>query len=181
MSRQTSSWWPSRRLLQKELDDKFDALDANGDGQLTPAELRPLLKDVEGLAGADVDDAAIAAAMEEIENAAKGSNSGALSKSEFGAWPGVALLEQQKVRRGSRRCRPPNIWKMPCGGIAVRVRRLLIFPIFFVLSMTITGVRNPKREKFFVLSSSCHRGSASSPSSWSDGDASASRPTSRQS
>ena len=151
-----SSWWlKSDMLLQKELDDKFDALDANGDGQLTPAELRPLLKDVEGLAGADVDDAAIAAAMEEIENMTKGSNSGTLSKSEFGAWYKASLFwEQQKksAEKVEAMQAAPNIWKMPDGGIAVKVRYLLIFPIFFVLAMTIFDVRNPKREKFFVLS-----------------------------
>ena len=152
-----SAWYlKSDQMLQAELDARFDALDVDRDGMLSPGELRPLLMAEAASAATEaMDEGVIAKAMEEIENLTKGTNRGKLDKSEFGAWYKASLFwEQQKksAEKAADMMVTPTLWKMPEGGWGVKARYIFVFPIFFALAYTIPDVRKPKREKLYALS-----------------------------
>lgn len=143
----------SDQRLRAELDQKFDELDADRNGYLTPAELRPLL--VQTKEEVHLSDEAVASAMEEIENLTKGTNRGALDRAEFGAWYKASLFwEHQKKwsEKATEMQYAPSLWKLPEGGYGVKLRYALVFPLFFMLHYTIFDVRVAKYEKFFALS-----------------------------
>lgn len=151
-----SNWYfRSELALQLELDLRFDALDVDGNGYLTAEELRPLLEQ-DGANSADIDDAAVEQAIETIESLTKGSNRGALDKSEFSAWYKASLFwEQQKrsAEKAAAMTQAPDIWApLSGGGLGVRIRYAVVFPLFFVLAYTIFDTRNPKKAKYYPLS-----------------------------
>ena len=151
-----SSWYLlSDQRLREELDHLFDAHDLDGDGRLTPSELRPLLVDAYGQAHVHLDDAQLAKAMGEIEGLTEGDAQGSLGKAQFGAWYTASLLwEQQKASaaKAAAMQQAPDLWSFPDGGWGIRLRYGLVFPLFFLLHYTIFDVRNPKYERFFALS-----------------------------
>lgn len=150
-----SEWYfKSDLALQAELNARFDALDTDGNGYLSAQELRPLLEeDAEDaeMGSQKISPEALAQAIDEIESLTKGTNRGALDKSEFGAWYKASLFWEQQKRSADKAAgmtQVPNIWNVPVGGLGVRVRYALVFPLFFVLAYTIFDTRNPKKAKY---------------------------------
>ena len=124
-----------------------------GDGLLSPEELKPLLADA---TSGEVDAKAIAAAVEEMENLTKGANRGLLDKHEFGAWYKASLFWEQQQRSAQKAAvmdaPRKSLCALPPGGWGVKARYLLVLPILFALACTIPDAREPKYRKLFPLS-----------------------------
>jgi len=149
-----AQWYlKSDMMLKAEMERRFDELDKDRDGQLTPQELRPLLT----IGGRQPRDEDVIKAIHDIEALSRSSKTrnGKLDKNEFVIWYKASLFwEQDKAsheKMVKQSSAAPELWKMPEGKGAA-LRYILVFPLFFVMHYSIPDVRNDAYKKWFGLS-----------------------------